>query len=66
VVIQSNMSPKAIAEVWELTVAIFEKYHIPLSEIAMETFIDAEILTILLYELNNVVGSSATTCIEGG
>jgi hypothetical protein len=65
-VIQSNMSPKAIAEVWELTVTIFEKYNIPLSEIAMESFIDADILTNLLFNLNNIVGSSATTCIEGG
>lgn len=65
-VIQSNMSPKAIAEVWELTATIFKKYNIPLSENALETFIDADILTNLLYDLNNVVGSSATTCIEGG
>jgi hypothetical protein len=65
-VIQSNMSPKAIAEVWELTVTIFEKYNIPLSEIAMEIFIDADIVTNLLFDLNNRVGSSATTCIAGG
>jgi hypothetical protein len=48
-VIQSNMSPKAIAEVWEMTAIIFKKFNIPLSENALETFIDADILTNLLF-----------------
>lgn len=65
-VIQSNMSPKAIVEVWEKTATIFEKYNVPITEKTLETFIEADTMTILLIELNDIVGSSTATCIEGG
>lgn len=65
-VIQTNMSPKAIVEVWEVTATIFNKHNVPLTEKAMETFIEADRLTNLLIELNNIVGSSTDTCVEGG
>ena len=65
-VIQSNMSPKAIVEAWKVTVTIFKKHNVPLTEQAMETFIESDILNNLLLELNNIVGSSNATCIEGG
>ncbi|MFB3161955.1 hypothetical protein ABLO26_11305 [Neobacillus sp. 179-J 1A1 HS] len=65
-VIHSNMSPKAIVEVWEDTEPVFKKYNVPLTERELETTIDVVILPKLLNELNFVVGSSAATCIEGG
>lgn len=65
-VIQSNMSPKGIVEVWENTETVFVKFNIPLTEKTLETTIDADILPKLLIELNAVVGSSTATCIEGG
>ncbi len=65
-VIQPNMSPKAIVEIWEVTATIFSKHNVPLTERPMETFIAAESLANLLIELNNIVGSTTTTCIEGG
>jgi hypothetical protein len=65
-VIQSNMSPKAIVEVWEDTGPVFIKFNVLLTERALETTIDPNILPKLLNELNSVVGSSTATCIEGG
>jgi hypothetical protein len=65
-VIQSNMSPKAIVEVWENTAPILMKFNVPLIDKPLESIIKSEILPNLLIELNNAVGSSATTCIEGG
>jgi hypothetical protein len=65
-VIQSNMSPKAIVEVWENTAPIFMKFNVPLIDKKLESIIEFEKLPNLLFELNNTVGSSTTTCIEGG
>lgn len=65
-VIQSNMSPKAIVEIWENTASIFIKYNVPLTEKTLETSINTNSLTNLLIELNAVVGSTTTKCIEGG
>lgn len=65
-VIQSNMSPNAIGEVWEETKDVFKKYNIPPTKQTLETFVENDVLTALLQELNSVVGSSSATCIEGG
>jgi hypothetical protein len=65
-VIQSNMSPKAIVEVWENTEPVFVAYNVQITEKTLETIIDAGDLPKLLIELNSVVGSSTATCIEGG
>lgn len=65
-VIQSNMSPKAIVEVWENTAPIFVKYNVPLTDKTLEIIVESDILLNLLVELNAVVGSSTATCIEGG
>jgi hypothetical protein len=65
-VIQSNMSPKAIVEVWELTAPIFVKFNVPLTDRTLESIIDSEVIPNLLIELNAAVGSSTTTCVEGG
>ncbi|CAG9609457.1 hypothetical protein [Pseudoneobacillus rhizosphaerae] len=65
-VIQSNMSPKAIVEVWGVTETIFKKYNIPLSNQNLETLLENQELFQLIQELNTTVGSSTVTCIEGG
>lgn len=65
-VIQPNMSSKAIVEVWENTVHTFKKYNVPISEKTLETIVPELVLPALLSELNTVVGSTGATCIEGG
>lgn len=65
-VIQSNMSPKAIVEVWEITASIFAKFNVPITDKTIESTSDSMILPDLLIELNAAVGSSAATCVEGG
>ncbi|WP_417897721.1 hypothetical protein ABN702_15695 [Bacillus haimaensis] len=65
-VIQSNMSPEAIVEVWDVTAAVFQKYKIPHSKEPLKTLVKKEQLNSLLQELNSAVRSSSTTCIEGG
>jgi hypothetical protein len=65
-VIQSNMSPKAIVEVWEGTAKVFKNNKIPLTNKTLETLMEERQLILLLQELNAAVGSSSSTCIEGG
>lgn len=65
-VIQLNMSPNAIVEVWGETEDIFIKYNIPLTNQALETLVETDISYSLLKELNSVVGSTTATCVEGG
>lgn len=65
-VIQSNMSPRAIVQVWENTEVVFEKNHIALSDQTLETLVATHVLAGILVELNAAVGSSSTTCVEGG
>ncbi|MCL6571656.1 MAG: hypothetical protein K6T88_08215 [Bacillus sp. (in: Bacteria)] len=65
-VIQANMSSEAIVEVWAATADIFTKNTIPIIKQSLETLVEDQQLTLLLKELNAIVGSSSTTCIEGG
>ncbi|TMN22926.1 hypothetical protein FH966_08475 [Lentibacillus cibarius] len=65
-VIQSNMSPAAIVDVWKETEYVFMKHKIPLTKQSLETLVENKRLPSLLQELNSVVGSSTATCIEGG
>ncbi|MBS4190451.1 hypothetical protein KHA94_09640 [Bacillus sp. FJAT-49705] len=65
-VIQPNMSPVSIVEAWEKTRKVFEKHNVPITTILLQDSIHPEILTELLKELNESIGSSETTCIEGG
>lgn len=66
-VIQSNMSPKAIISVWEETVAVFEKYGIAVgSDHSLEELVNKEKLEELLSKLNLIIGSTDRTCIGGG
>lgn len=65
-VIQSTMTPKAIFEIWETTKGIFEKYNVPLSDKSLKSILHDDLLVSLLTELNEEIGSSSVTCIEGG
>ena len=65
-VIQSNMTSKAITEVWEETAEVFQKYNVPITDKALQELLTDITLQVLLTELNNVVGSATATCIEGG
>lgn len=65
-VIQGNMSPKAIVDVWEVTEAIFDKHEIPHVGQTLEILVEEKQLHSLLQELNAAVGSSTATCIGGG
>ncbi|AQQ52218.1 hypothetical protein [Planococcus lenghuensis] len=65
-VIQPNMSPAAIQEIWPETAGVFKAHGVPRVKEALETCVRPERLPSLLAELNTVVGSSAATCIGGG
>lgn len=65
-VIQSNMSPNAIVDIWGNTADVFKKYNVPLTKQSLETLVDHKLFQSLLRELNSVVGSSDATCVEGG
>ncbi|MBB6452613.1 hypothetical protein HNQ94_001059 [Salirhabdus euzebyi] len=65
-VIQSNMSPKAIVGVWRETEIILNQHKVPLIDLALRELVENELLPSLLQHLNEVVGSSSETCIEGG
>ncbi|MFT9598769.1 hypothetical protein [Mesobacillus sp.] len=65
-VIQANMSPKEIVDVWENTAVVFTKYNIPIVNQSLEKLVNNDLLIFLLQELNSIVGSSIATCIEGG
>ncbi|MEQ6378123.1 hypothetical protein RZN22_15580 [Bacillaceae bacterium S4-13-58] len=65
-VIQANMSTKAIVGIWENTIEIFKQYQIPLGNEPLESFMEQDALEELLAELNDAVGSSSDTCVNGG
>ncbi|RHW43413.1 hypothetical protein D1B31_01770 [Neobacillus notoginsengisoli] len=65
-VIQANMSPDGIVNVWEGTADIFNKYNLPITKQSLEALVKGEDLHSLLKELNDAVGSSTLTCVEGG
>jgi hypothetical protein len=65
-VIQSIMTPISIIEVWGETKEVFEQFGIPINSQSLQTLVATEQLDELLIALNNKVGSSSNTCIEGG
>ncbi len=60
-VIQANMSPKAIVEIWGETEQVFRKNNVQLINSSLETVVEGSELDSLLAELNEVVGSSTAT-----
>ncbi|MBT2680511.1 hypothetical protein J7E38_15985 [Bacillus sp. ISL-35] len=65
-VIQPNMSSKSIIDTWDSTKDVFKKHNMTISESPLEKVVDGDILDSLIKELNNIVGSSSATCVEGG
>jgi hypothetical protein len=44
----------------------FHEYNIPNIDQPIESFVDREKISSLIIELNRLVGSSLTTCVDGG
>jgi hypothetical protein len=66
-VIQPNMTPKAIITIWKETEPVFKEYHLPITDEALESVVEDEnVLTAILNALNKSIGSNNTTCIGGG
>ncbi len=65
-VIQSNMSPRAIVREWDATADVFARYRVPLTREPIEELVEEERIPLLLRELNAAAGSSAATCTGGG
>ncbi|GGB66473.1 hypothetical protein GCM10007199_35950 [Fictibacillus barbaricus] len=66
-VIQPNMTPQAIVSIWTETRKVFEKYRLPVTDNSLYSLVPNDIsLQLLLTELNNCIGSTYNTCVEGG
>ncbi|MFB4165320.1 hypothetical protein ACE1TI_16295 [Alteribacillus sp. JSM 102045] len=66
-IIQENMHISEIVKVWPETIKIFEDYHIPVdSNRKLEDLVDRVKVRDVLSDLNQLLGSSQATCIEGG
>ncbi|OZM56807.1 hypothetical protein CIB95_10680 [Lottiidibacillus patelloidae] len=60
------MTSQAIIEVWGDTKEVFEQFGIAINSKQLQTLVSGEKLQKLLKALNDKVGSSSNTCIEGG
>jgi hypothetical protein len=61
------MTPKAIITIWKETEPVFKEYHLPITDEALKSVVEDENdLTTLLNALNQSIGSSNKTCIDGG
>lgn len=66
-VIQSNMTPQAIVSIWAETLKVFESYGLSITDNSLSVLVqDDTRLQSLLYELNDRIGSTYNTCVEGG
>ncbi|WP_134704920.1 hypothetical protein [Ammoniphilus sp. YIM 78166] len=66
-VITKDMPVSGIANSWDKTKEVFKKYDVPVnSNMALKEILQGELLDLLISDLNKVIGSSRTTCIEGG
>jgi hypothetical protein len=57
-VIHSNMSSKAIIEIWGNTLDVFKHYSVPISGDPLNLLVHEETLPQLIKELNQTIGSS--------
>jgi hypothetical protein len=64
-VIHSNMSPKAVIEIWGNTLDVFKNYSVPISGNPLNSLVHEEKLPQLLEELNQTIGSPVTGPTEG-
>ncbi|MFD1736726.1 hypothetical protein ACFSCX_09120 [Bacillus salitolerans] len=66
-VIQPNMKVRDVVDIWGLeTTKIFQNYGIDINDKQICDSISIEILDDLIKDLNHAIGSSSSTCIEGG
>ncbi|WLD93329.1 hypothetical protein [Alkalihalobacillus sp. AL-G] len=65
-VIQPNMTPKSIVLIWPETEDIFEQFKLETKDRPLEELCNNILLAKLLQTLNETIGSSSATCIEGG
>lgn len=66
-VIQSTMSPSEILQIWPRSKSVLERYGIsPTSQRMIAEEVPEEKVPHLLRDLNEAVGSTATTCTAGG
>jgi hypothetical protein len=64
-VIHSNMSSKAIIEIWGNTLDVLKNYSVPISGNPLNRLVHEETLPQLIEELNQTIGSPVSTAIEG-
>jgi hypothetical protein len=64
-VIHSNMSSKAVIEIWGNTLDVFKNYSVPISGNPLNSLVQEEALPQLLKELNQTIGSTFTAPTEG-
>ncbi|MGO4889435.1 hypothetical protein ACJ2A9_16930 [Anaerobacillus sp. MEB173] len=66
-VITIEMPVSGIANSWDKTIEVFNKYDIPVgSNKALKEHLQDKELDLLISDLNKSIGSSEVTCIEGG
>lgn len=66
-VIQAYMTVCEVVRTWPETRGVFESYGIdPDSCSAIDEVVDSVTTGLLVRDLNQAVGSSAATCVEGG
>lgn len=63
-VIHSEMSSKAIIEIWGITHEVFKNYSVPISGSPLKELVHEEKLPQLLKELNHAIGSSSSIWSE--
>jgi hypothetical protein len=64
-IIHSNMSSKAVIEIWGNTLDVFKNYAVPISGNPLNSLVHEETLPQLLEELNQTIGSLVTAPTEG-
>lgn len=64
-VIHSNMSSKAIIEIWGNTLDVFKHYSVPISGNPLNQLVHEESLPQLLKDLNQAIGSPVSASLEG-
>lgn len=66
-VIQPNMTVSEIYRIWVQTEEVFLRYGLqPSLQGTLKELVPDSLLKELLFDLNQAVGSSGGTCIEGG
>lgn len=66
-VITQEMPVSGIVNSWDQSREVFDKYGIPVdSNKTLKEHLQGDQLKSIIPELNQIIGSSGATCIEGG